>query len=151
MKILLATDGSTYSDLAATEVAGRAWEPGSEIRVITCVEPIDPPAIDPLYGGSGYYSPELQRAKRLHAEASIERAAKTLAAGAGDLTITTAVLEGVPKHEIIEEALRFGADLIVVGSRGRGAIERFFLGSVSLALATSAPCSVEIVRERRRG
>lgn len=32
------------------------------------------------------------------------------------------------------------------GSHGHGSVKRLWLGSVSLAIATSAPCSVEIVR-----
>lgn len=151
MKILLAVDGSPFGDQAAAEVARRVWEEGSEVRVVSCIEPPDPPTIDP-WRAAAYYSPELERAKRLHAEAAIARAAETLKSGTGtkNLNVTTAVLDGVPKREIVEEAVRCGADLIVVGSRGRGALERFFLGSVSLALATGAPCSVEIVREKQR-
>ena len=42
-----------------------------------------------------------------------------------------------------------GADLILVGSHGRGAAGRFLLGSVSTAIALHAPCSVEIVRQRK--
>jgi nucleotide-binding universal stress UspA family protein len=53
---------------------------------------------------------------------------------------------GSPKEAILDEAERWGADLIVVGSHGYGAIQRLFLGSVSLAVATNALCSVEIVR-----
>ena len=49
---------------------------------------------------------------------------------------------------IMQEAEKFNADLIVVGSHGGGAIERFLLGSVSQAVALHAKCSVEIVRNR---
>ena len=50
---------------------------------------------------------------------------------------------------IVEEAERWGADLILVGSHGYGSVKRFMLGSVSQAVATHAPCSVEIVRACR--
>jgi nucleotide-binding universal stress UspA family protein len=53
---------------------------------------------------------------------------------------------GSPKHTILEEAEAFNADLIVLGSHGRGRVERFLLGSVSLAVVTHAKCSVEVVR-----
>jgi nucleotide-binding universal stress UspA family protein len=65
---------------------------------------------------------------------------------APDLQIIPALLEGRPKDVILDEAEQWGADLIVVGSNGYGTIKRLFLGSVSLAVALNAPCSVEIVR-----
>lgn len=48
-------------------------------------------------------------------------------------------------------AEEFRADLIMVGSHGHGAIERFLLGSVSQAVALHAKCSVEIIRNRSIG
>jgi nucleotide-binding universal stress UspA family protein len=63
------------------------------------------------------------------------------------LIITTAVIDGSPKSAILEEAETFGADLIVVGSHGYGAVDRFMLGSVSHAVSLHAKCSVEIVRK----
>ncbi|MCV4567144.1 universal stress protein, partial [Escherichia coli] len=40
----------------------------------------------------------------------------------------------------------FGADLIIIGSQGKGALERVVLGSVSQKVLTSAACSVRIAR-----
>ena len=62
------------------------------------------------------------------------------------LKVSTQVVGGLPKHAIPDEAEAFKADLIVLGSHGRGRIERFLLGSVPLAVVTHATCSVEIVR-----
>jgi len=53
---------------------------------------------------------------------------------------------GIPKVVIIDDAKKWGADLIVVGSHGRTGLDRFLLGSVSEAVARHAACSVEIVR-----
>jgi nucleotide-binding universal stress UspA family protein len=53
-----------------------------------------------------------------------------------------------PKELILEEAHKWGADLIVVGSHGRRGVNRFLLGSVSEAVASHARCSVEIARHR---
>lgn len=53
---------------------------------------------------------------------------------------------GSPKRVILEEAERWGADLIMVGSHGYGFWNRLLLGSVSQAITTHANCSVEIVR-----
>jgi nucleotide-binding universal stress UspA family protein len=59
---------------------------------------------------------------------------------------TVAVPCATPKELILEEAHKWGADLIVVGSHGRRGINRFLLGSVSEAVASHAHCSVEIIR-----
>lgn len=91
---------------------------------------------------------------------AIEKAANELARAAVDsaeaalradersrlLDITTEVIFGSAKNVILADAEAFGADLIVVGSHGRGMLERFLLGSVSQAVALHAACSVEIVR-----
>ncbi len=85
---------------------------------------------------------------QLRAEAlrRLNAAAAVFKDNASELLVTPVLLEGHPKDVILEEAERWGADLIVVGSHGYGAIRRLFLGSVSLGVATGAPCSVEIVR-----
>ena len=57
------------------------------------------------------------------------------------------VVEGNPKSLIVSEAEDFGADCIFVGANQYGgAVERFFLGSVSSAVTARAHCSVEVVR-----
>ena len=49
-------------------------------------------------------------------------------------------------RSLLEAIKSFGADLVVAGSHGATALERIFLGSVSHALVTHAPCSIEIVK-----
>lgn len=53
---------------------------------------------------------------------------------------------GEPAKAIVETASEVGADLVVVGTRGRGALARLALGSVSTAVAHDAPCDVLVVR-----
>jgi nucleotide-binding universal stress UspA family protein len=65
--------------------------------------------------------------------------------------VTTKILEGDPARVIVGEAEASTADLIVMGSHGRGAVKRAVLGSVSQAVAAHAPCSVEIVRCQQVG
>jgi nucleotide-binding universal stress UspA family protein len=59
------------------------------------------------------------------------------------------ILPGSPRTVILDEAESWGADLIVVGSHGYRAWERFLLGSVSQSVVSHAKCSVEVVRCRR--
>ncbi len=53
--------------------------------------------------------------------------------------------------EIIEEAREWPADLIILGTHGRGAIQRAIHGSVSDYVMHHALCSVEVVRARQPG
>jgi nucleotide-binding universal stress UspA family protein len=55
---------------------------------------------------------------------------------------------GHPEEVIIGNAKTWEADLVVLGSHGYRGFERFLLGSVSQAVASHAPCSVEIVRTK---
>ena len=151
-KILLAIDGSEQSEMAVEELASQPFPAGSEVKIISVIEPpyfqtsYPPGVVDvELYV-------EMEKNERERALRSVEEAADKLRAGeqSGNL-VTTKVLSGSPKREILEEADDFGADLIVVGSHGHGMFERFLLGSVSMAVALHAKCSVEIVRSPKLG
>ena len=145
MKILLATDGSAHSKAAVEEVARRPFPPKTRVRIISVIDRAALARnIGPMGGLSEYYA-EADRNAIKSAEDAIENAAKLVRKKNILLTITTAVIEGSPKSVIIEEAEKFGADLIVVGSHGYGAVKRFLLGSVSQAVVLHAKCSVEIV------
>jgi nucleotide-binding universal stress UspA family protein len=138
LKILFATDGSECSSAAGRSVAERPWPRGSEIKVITVIEP----QISLLIGKHG----ELERGphKREEAQTMIAEAERAIA-DAG-LRVTSELREGNPKEEITEYARSWNADLVVVGSHGRRGLKRWLLGSVSEAVATHAPCSVEVIR-----
>jgi nucleotide-binding universal stress UspA family protein len=64
--------------------------------------------------------------------------------------VQTRVRAGDPREEITRAAEEWGADLVVVGARGLGAVKGFLLGSVSSAIAHRAPCSVLVVKGRPR-
>lgn len=65
--------------------------------------------------------------------------------------VATLVVTDSPGKAIIEEAERWHADLIVVGSHGRGFWGRTFLGSTSDRVLHHAPCSVLVVRKKSGG
>jgi nucleotide-binding universal stress UspA family protein len=150
VRILLATDGSGYGDAAVDATARVHYPAGSEVRVISVVEPqYFPPTT--LSGGDMKLYEQMDADARAGAHAAVAQAAATLRAGEGghDVHVTTEVLSGSPKRVILQDADAFGADLIVVGSHGHGMLEGFLLGSVSQAVALHAKCSVEIVRNMK--
>lgn len=140
MKILFATDGSSFSEAAAQNIVKEFRPQDSEVRVLTVVEPLTTAAMPQM--SSGYY-PELEDQKR-EARTLVERTAKILAEGG--FKTSAMVLTGDAKATILDEAADWKADLIVVGSHGRRGLGRFLLGSVSEAIARHSSCSVEIVR-----
>jgi len=148
MKILLATDDSEYSLAAARSVAKRPWPAGTEVRVLTVVElsltPLES-ALEPPYLNSEMIQMQREAAMK-RAGHAIQSAEEVLRAGGLETSESISVLVEKPQQIILDEAAQWGADLIVVGSHGRRGLERFLLGSVSEAVATHAPCSVEVVR-----
>ena len=63
-----------------------------------------------------------------------------------DLAVEFHEKSGAPTREIVRMAKKIGADLIVVGGRGLGALEGFFLGSVSQGVIEDAECAVMVVK-----
>ena len=149
MKILLAVDGSAFSDVAVAEMARRPWPAGSEIKVLSVFEPPLPPTPEAWAIPPEYFE-ELTTSARSKARTIVEAAIETLKKALGEsITINGEFVQGSPKSVILDEAERWGADLIVVGSHGYRAWERFLLGSVSQAVVAHAKCSVEVVRSRK--
>lgn len=128
-RVLLATDGSETSVTAAHAVARRPWPEGSEFKIVSVEEPwAIKSSVDPQ-----------------EAVTTVQQ----VLASAG-LKTTESVFSGNAKEVILEEARKWGADLIVVGSHGRRGFKRFLLGSVSEAVAMNAHCSVVVVRAAAR-
>jgi len=145
MRILLAIDGSPSSEAAIEEVCRRPWPPDSEARIVTVISHFESMLMKAGNHDKQAYDDVLEHesmetARRLYDIAS------TIGQRAPCLHVTPKLLIGKPTEAILDEAEQWGADLIVVGSRGHGPVKRFFLGSVSLAIALHASCSVEIVR-----
>jgi nucleotide-binding universal stress UspA family protein len=125
-RVLLATDGSETASIAAEQLARRPWPDGSEFRIVTVEEPW---AI---------------KSSRLDPQEAVSRAEQVLASAG--LEASGEVLSGNPREIILNDAKKWNADLIVVGSHGRRGFKRFLLGSVSEAVAMNAHCSVVVVR-----
>lgn len=144
MKILLAVDGSPCSDAAVAEVARRPWPQGSSIKVLTVLE-IPLPLTPESWALPLNYFEELDAALRKQGANIVNRAIEKLKTNT-TLTADAAIASGAPRPVILDEAESWGADLIVVGSHGYSAWQRFLLGSVSQAVVSHAKCSVEVVR-----
>ncbi|MFN0084876.1 MAG: universal stress protein [Blastocatellia bacterium] len=152
MRILLAVDGSEFGDRAAAAIAARPWPDGAEVKVLSVIHlPFTPtPEIWAL--PESYYA-ELERAGREQSQEAIDRALSLLkgavSTAGSPLPASGEAVIGHAEDRIIETAKNWEADLIMVGSHGRSGWKRFLLGSVSHAVVSHAPCTVEIVRSPR--
>jgi len=149
MKILLATDGSEYSESAARAITERPWPAGSEALVLSVVELTLPPGRAlfevPAFDAEFLENARAEAMKR--AQDASMRAREILSATSLRVTDLTSVLAEPPRSVILKEADEWGADLIVLGSHGRRGFEHFLMGSVSEYVATHSACTVEVVRK----
>jgi nucleotide-binding universal stress UspA family protein len=86
---------------------------------------------------------EIRADLRSAAEAMVAAVLAERPAGPAAPAVRVEVVEGAPSVVLVEAAR--GADLLVVGSRGRGALRGILLGSVALHCAMHAPCPVMVV------
>lgn len=139
MKILAGIDDSKSSGDVLRAIVTQFRTENTEVRVLHVLQPMAPA---PPQMGSGY-APELEDQKK-PARELVERIATGLRSAG--FKVDTAVEVGDIRETVIDSAEAWGADLIVVGSHGQSAIQRFLLGSVAEFVARHAKCSVEIVR-----
>lgn len=150
MKILLAVDGSECSNAAVEEIANRPWPTGTEVQIISVIHLPFAPTPEIWALPNSYYS-QLEKSGSEQADVVINTAALRLRESNEEretpLTLSSKAIVGHAEEIIIEVAKTWEADLIVLGSHGYGGFQRFLLGSVSQAVASHAPCSVEVVRQ----
>ncbi|MBI5253039.1 MAG: universal stress protein [Euryarchaeota archaeon] len=139
MKILAATDGSNCSERAIKFASKLASESKSKIT-ITYVVPELPLAKEEfvkflkkqLGNGKGAGNRYLERGRKIGEKLGVKTETK--------------LLEGNPAEEILKEAERGRYDLIVVGSYGKGGVNKFLLGSVSSKLVHLSKIPVLVVK-----
>lgn len=148
MKILMATDGSEFSRNAVEEFCKLITTKNHiDIKIISAVERVVPMSSEP-FGASNEYYGQIEADLRKQAKESVAEAEKIINEKLPDanIFISAEVITGNVKQIIIDEAKKFGADMIVVGSHGYGFLERVLIGSISDFVVRHSPCSVLVVR-----
>jgi nucleotide-binding universal stress UspA family protein len=121
VRIVVGFNGSPGSELAVEAVESRAWPEGSEALIVTALDTQTP------------VSPDVPTEKL--------RAAGLLTSGVARV--------GDPTHILVDEAKKWDADSIFVGTKDIHGFRHLLHGSVSAAVAARACCSVEVVRPDR--
>lgn len=138
-KLLLATDLSEASSAATEEAFELASRLGASLLVVSVIDP------GSLLLPGGRFQTRMDQVRERR-----ESAAQALVERGRDVGVPVSFLvwDGDPGDMIVAAAQAERADMVVVGSHGRGAMGRLFLGSVSEHVVRHAPCPVLVVRPR---
>lgn len=133
MRILIAIDGSASAEVVIQEAVARPWPEGSVFALLS--------ALDPFFFTK---APLLLEAAKKSTTQMLDEAANPLRQAGWTVQINM-VLDN-PRHGIAQAATDWNADLVMLGSHGKGTFRRLLLGSTAQAVLRHAKCSVEIVR-----
>lgn len=142
LPVVAGVDGSEAARRAVVWAAEEAVRRGAALRLVTAFAF----TADHVVGHPGLgerYRDTMEEVARRDLAAAEELAA------VADVPVTADLRVGFPIGTLAEEARH--AQLLVVGSRGRGGVAGLLLGSVSAALAAHAACPVVVVREDAAG
>jgi nucleotide-binding universal stress UspA family protein len=118
-----------------------------EVTVATVVRPMEGPALAVRAASpeeAAALRAQVKRGRQAVAERALKETADVLRLSAA--TVTSRIVTGHPVEAIVRLAKKERADLLVVGSRGLRGMMAKAMGSVSLAVAQSAPCAVLVVK-----
>lgn len=138
-RLLLATDLSEASTAATEEAFELATRLGASLLVVSVIDP------GSLLLPSGRFRARMDQVRERR-----ETIAQELVERGRDVGVQVSFLvwDGDPGDMIVAAAQAEHPDIVVVGSHGRGAMGRLFLGSVSEHVVRHAPCPVLVVRPR---
>lgn len=134
--ILIAVDGSPSADLALSHAVDLAESDHARLTLMTAVAETPVAA----YGLAGGLGPAID--PRAEAEANLRRACERVP---DDLPITAITTDQPIRPALIRQIKRGNHDLVVLGSRGRGAVRSVLLGSVGHYVLHHSPVPVLIV------
>jgi len=140
--ILVPTDFSEASESALNYAKALAEAFGSSIHLVHVMEDL----LAHAWAAEVYVASMPSLREEIEKEATSRLGAMMTDEERQRLRVTTAVVAGNPFLEIIRYARANDADLIVLGSHGRGPIAHMLLGSVAEKIVRKAPCPVLTVR-----
>lgn len=141
-RILLATDLSHASDVATEWAFDLAHRVAASLVVLSVIDPRE------LRLPGGRFLARVDQVRERREAAAQELVQRGRRSG---VRVTFLVWDGDPAESVVAAAESEGADLVLVGSHGRGPIGRLLLGSVSEYVVRNAPCPVLVARAPSRG
>ena len=141
-RLLVPTDFSAGSERAWTEARRLAARLGAELVLVHVLVEA------PLYSEGPFTMKQARGVFDAARAWSVKALGEwTAAAAVAGISARWVLRTGVPYKEIVGAAVRERADLIVIGTHGRGGLDRALLGSVADRVIRLAPCPVVTVRD----
>lgn len=144
MKLLIAVDSATSTDVLVGAVGVRPWPNGTTAQVLSVVVDAEVPLeVWREFGyGKSTVRGEMKRREEQITSVAVERLKEV------GISAEVVVARGDPRHFIQFFARKWSSDLIFVRAHVRKDFEHWMIGSVARSVLTSAPCSVQIVRDQ---
>ncbi|MBW2123298.1 MAG: universal stress protein, partial [Deltaproteobacteria bacterium] len=136
---LVAIDGSEHAQRALDHALSLALKYRAVVYLVHVLSPL------PLMTEQAEVGEEIEEKRRALAEEFLEQAVRQVEKR-GVRNFQSTLLLGAPERMIVDFAGRNGIDMIVMGSRGAGAVENLLLGSVSHKVCQLAPCTCVTVK-----
>lgn len=136
--IVVGVDGSEESERALAWAADEARRRNAKLRVVHAWFEV---FLDGYFAAPMAYERDAVVAA---AQEILDKAVASVPAGSPELAVDAELVHGQPEVVLIDESR--AADMIVVGSRGRGGFAGLLLGSVSQRVVHHAHCPVVIIR-----
>ena len=150
-KILLATDGSSEAQLAASTAADLANATNSELHLLSVARG-NPDPVYQIHAASLRYETYEQVLEAVKGEARkvLDEEVQTVQEAGGSIKEAHLRIGERYDQAIVHLADELGAGLIVMGSRGLGGMRRAMMGSVSDSVVRHAHCPVLVVRPKQQ-
>lgn len=145
-RIVIAVDESSYAKDLVEFVAKHRWDRSDCFKLVHVLKPLQVSARTGFFPAA--VLTDLNVARRQKAHELLDDLSSELFASVPGNRIDCEILEGFPADEIIRQAKEWHADIIFMGSHGRGGIKRFLLGSVAASVSNSALAATIIVRRQ---
>ena len=145
-RVIVGIDGSEGAARAAGWLRGFCLPSDCEIRLVTLLANLRELAHERLIIHPPLTEESIPLDEWQRGQASARLEAEVTAFKEAGRQAVTEIRSGDPAPGLMDVAVDEGADLVVVGSHGQSAFERFLLGSVSQQVLCHAPCSVLVVR-----
>lgn len=145
MKLLIAVDSAISTEVLVSAIGTRPWPDGTTAHVLSIVADMDVP--EEVWREVGYVKRAVHREMERRGEqitaVSVEHLRKI------GIPAEVVVARGDARFLIPFYARKWSSDLIFVRAHVRKNPEHWMLGSVARAVVTSAPCTVQIVRDAK--